>query len=316
VAANLRMEDSIFPQNLTLDEAARRIGVTQVMLTRESLIDGMVARLTGTADAYLGYTDGAWPTYAAVRARFPGKPVLGMAVFASGLAEGYDGEAGDVTQAQMPGCVKRSIAAGYARPVVYASVSAMGGYLAAVSGAGIPRSGVRLLSAHYGAGKHVCGPASCGLVSVAMDGTQWTDTAPGAGGSLIDESTLAPGFFGGTVSATGPASWDAADKAAFAAQVSANRNIVAEATLWWLNNAVAGNVTTGMTPAQAAQVKAFHDAVHALVPVIPPLPTLAELAAAVVAALPPAAMGGLTKNDVEAAVEDAFARAFPGPAPA
>jgi hypothetical protein len=322
MAATLRMEDSVFPQNLTLAQAARRLGHARSLrhpfaggTSREVLLGELVAALTGTADAYLGYTDGAWPTYAAVRARFPSKPVLPMAVFSSGVAEGYDGEPGDITAAAMPGCVQRSLAAGMWRPVVYASVSNMGGYLAALHGAGLNQAAhFRLLSAHYGAGKHICGPATCDLISVPMDGTQWTDATVGSGGSRIDESALNPDFFGGTVSATGPASWDAADKTAFAAQMASVgvRDAGALAVLWWLTHGLSG-ATTGMTPGQMAQVQAFHDAAAALVP---PLPTLAEFAAAVVAALPPAAVGGVTKADVEAAVGAEFAKAFPGPAPA
>ena len=82
-----------------------------------------------------------------------------------------------------------------ARPVLYASVSRMStvwGYLHARS---IPRASVRLWSAHYGAGKHICGPATCKLIAEQMDATQWTDTAPGAGGSKVDETLLAPDFF-------------------------------------------------------------------------------------------------------------------------
>jgi hypothetical protein len=55
---------------------------------------------------------------------------------------------------------------------------------------------VRLMTAHYGAGNHICGPATCNLVTVAADGTQWRDNAPGAGGSLVDESVLLDDFFG------------------------------------------------------------------------------------------------------------------------
>jgi hypothetical protein len=309
MAATLRMEDSIFPQNMTLEQSAAHLGFEAGSLQLETVLTVLASQLTGAADAYLGYTDGAWPTYAAVRARFPSKPVLPMAVFSSGLAQGYDGEPGDITPAAMPGCVKRSLAAGMWRPVVYASVSNMPAYLSALHGAGLNQAAhFRLLSAHYGAGKHICGPATCGLISVPMDGTQWTDAAAGAGGTLIDESALNLGFFGGNVSATGPASWDAADRAAFAAAINADRDYGATATLWWLTHAVQGAVTPAMNPAQVADVKAFRAAVLALVPA---LPTLAEFAAAVVAALPPAAVGGLTRADVEAAVGAEFAKAFP-----
>ena len=64
-----------------------------------------------------------------------------------------------------------------------------------LAGAGIARSSVRLLSAHYKWGQHICGPGTCGLVHIPMDGTQWTDSAPGNGG-LVDASVLVNDFFG------------------------------------------------------------------------------------------------------------------------
>jgi peptidoglycan hydrolase-like protein with peptidoglycan-binding domain len=88
-------------------------------------------------DAYLGYVDGQWPTAAALKAIFPGKPLSGL---------------------------------------------------------GIARSEVRLVSAHYDAGEHICGPSTCKLISVAMDGTQWTDKANGVGGTQIDASVLQDEF--------------------------------------------------------------------------------------------------------------------------
>jgi hypothetical protein len=303
----LRMEDSIFPQNLTLDEAAVRLG-TYPDASLDVILEALAATLTSDADAYLGYTDGNWPTYAAVLARFPSKPVLSMAVFASGLAEGYDGEPGDITPAAMPGCVRKSLAAGYRLPVVYASVSNVPAYLAALHAAGLAQgSDFRLLSAHYGSGQHVCGPATCGWPGVpACDGTQWTDAGAGAAGSLIDLSALNDDFFtGGAVSATGPASWDAADKTAFAAITDANRDYTAAAGLWWLDKALRNTVTTGMSAPQAALVRDAHAALTALLPAVPDAD---EIAAAVVAALPPGT-AGLTQEDVEAAVRAVFAEA-------
>jgi hypothetical protein len=53
-----------------------------------------------------------------------------------------------------------------------------------------------LLSAHYGSGNHVCGPLTCRYPDVPpCDGTQWTDAAPGANGSQIDQSVLLGNFF-------------------------------------------------------------------------------------------------------------------------
>jgi|ERR1022692_2078097 hypothetical protein len=163
----LTMQDSIYPQNLTPG-----------------------------ADAYLAYVNGKWPTYKAVVARFPGKHVLGMAVTAGVDAEGCDCEQWDLTAGQVPPFVKAQMARGVYRPVVYASASNIPAVLADLTAAGIPRSDIRLLSAHYGAGEHICGPAGCKYPGVPpCDGTQWTDAAPGAGGSKIDQSWLLANFF-------------------------------------------------------------------------------------------------------------------------
>jgi hypothetical protein len=162
-----------------------------------------VGNLTPGADAYLGYTDGHWPTYEALRQRFGGSAhVLSMAVFPSDDAVGCDREPGDLNVTDIAGWVKRQLARGVWRPVVYASASNMGACLGALIGTGVPLDGFRLLSAHYGAGKHICGPHTCGLVNADMDGTQWTDSAPGANGSLIDESVLLDDFFGGDMPLT------------------------------------------------------------------------------------------------------------------
>jgi hypothetical protein len=157
-----------------------------------------LANLTPEADAYLGYVDGRWPTYHALVARFPGKPVLSMAVSADADALGCDREPGDLTASDVPPWVKRQLARGVQRPVVYASASNIPAILSAMRAAGISRADIRLLSAHYGAGRHICGPGTCAIPGVpACDGTQWTDRAPGTNGTLIDESILNDDFFSG-----------------------------------------------------------------------------------------------------------------------
>lgn len=138
------------------------------------------------ADAYAGYVDGHFANVAQIRARFPGKRVLPIAVFAADDAEAADCEPGDMMPSQLPAWVKRQQARGVHRPVVYASISQMPAVLAALTAGGITRAQVRLWSAHYGAGKHIC---------AGMDGTQWRDNAPGVNGTLIDESLLSGDFF-------------------------------------------------------------------------------------------------------------------------
>lgn len=151
------------------------------------------ANLPPGADAYAGYVDGRWPDFQAEVRRFPHARILGIAVRAADDAEACDCENGDLTPGQVPGWVRRQLRRGVRRPVVYASASVMASIVALLRGAGINRSQVRLWSAHYGHGKHICSPGSCGYP--AVDGTQWTDTAAGENGSRVDESLLAADFF-------------------------------------------------------------------------------------------------------------------------
>ncbi|HMH92930.1 MAG TPA: hypothetical protein VK586_17820, partial [Streptosporangiaceae bacterium] len=110
-----------------------------------------VANLPVGADAYLGYVDGRFATFPALKRAFPASHLLDLAVFSSGDATGCDCEPGDLRPDQVPGWVARQIARGVYRPVVYASASAMPGVLAVMEAAGIHRSLVRVLTAHYGA---------------------------------------------------------------------------------------------------------------------------------------------------------------------
>jgi peptidoglycan hydrolase-like protein with peptidoglycan-binding domain len=147
-------------------------------------------------DAYLGYVDGEWPTAPELKTQFPGRSIVSLTVLGGdAVADGCDVESGDLTPASGARWVQRRIGQGEWRPIVYASVLAMSGVLSALSGVGIARADVRLLSAHYGAGQHICGPSTCKLISIAMDGTQWTDTAAGVGGTQIDASVLEDDFF-------------------------------------------------------------------------------------------------------------------------
>jgi hypothetical protein len=153
-----------------------------------------VSALPNGADAYAGYVDGRWPTFAALKHRFSGSGahLLSIAVFASGDADCLDIEPGDAANAQAPGWVKRQLAGGAARPCLYTSAGNVDALVTMLTGAGLPRAKVRLWSAHYGQGSHICGPGTCGLTRHACDGTQWTDAV--RGGSL-DESVLLRDFF-------------------------------------------------------------------------------------------------------------------------
>ncbi len=164
----LDMADSIYPQNLP---------------------DGWAA--------YLGYVDGEWPTAAAVRARFPAAKIVTLTVVGGhAVADGCDRESGDLSPDTAARWVSRRLAEGAQRPIVYASVSNVRAVLDAFAVVGVRRSQVRLLSAHYQAGKHICGPATCRFPDVpACDGTQWTDSEPGVNDNPIDASELEADFF-------------------------------------------------------------------------------------------------------------------------
>jgi hypothetical protein len=155
----------------------------------------VVANLPSGYDAYLGYADGDWPTAKLLRAKFPAAELVVLTVTGNTIigADGCDIESGDLTTAGGVSWANRKMAAvpGF-RPVLYASVGAMDGVLEALGAAKIRRDRVRLLSAHYGAGAHICGPVSCGEVQVEMDGTQWTNQF---GFPNVDMSVVAEDFF-------------------------------------------------------------------------------------------------------------------------
>lgn len=148
------------------------------------------------AQAYAAYVDGAigdQPNYAYIVKTFPKAYHLSIALYASNNADALDVEPGAASPSDVPGWYSRQKSRGVQRPCVYASVSTMAGsILSVLSEANIARSDVRLWSAHYGLGQHICGPASCGAVSVGMDGTQWTSNALGRN---LDQSLLQPNFF-------------------------------------------------------------------------------------------------------------------------
>jgi hypothetical protein len=150
---------------------------------------------TGAA-AYAGYVDGSignQPNYAFIVSAFPKAEHLSIALFSSDNADALDVESGASVPADVPAWWTRQRARGITRPVVYASASAMNDdILPVLSGAKIARTTVRLWTAHYGAGEHICGPGTCGLLSENADGTQWTPTA---GGLVLDQSLLLEDFF-------------------------------------------------------------------------------------------------------------------------
>jgi hypothetical protein len=173
----------------------------------------IVANLPPGYPAYLGYADGKFNTAAELAKRFPAAElvlltVTGQTAGTHGVrvSSGADSEPGDLTATDAVAWVMTSAREGL-RPVIYASTVGVADYgmpavLSALRDAGIGRHEVRLLSAHYGWGPHICGPDSCQLINVEMDGTQWTTMAKGLNGTDVDMSMLADDFFGPPLSET------------------------------------------------------------------------------------------------------------------
>ena len=149
---------------------------------------------SGAGYAYAGYVGGHWPNYAEIKAKFPTSNVLSIAISASEVAECLDVENGDATISQVPTWLYGMLSAGAVRPCLYASVSQMDALIKQVQTV-INVSGVRLWSAHYGQGEHICGPSTCKQMSITADGTQWTDKAMGRD---LDQSVLFSNFFSAT----------------------------------------------------------------------------------------------------------------------
>jgi hypothetical protein len=163
-----------------------------------SMYDGAFNnQFPASPQAVAGYVDGGignQPNYAWIVSAFPGASHLSIALFAGHDADCLDVEPGAASPSDIPGWHARQVRRGIARPVIYASASVMNEQvLPVLSRAGIARPSVRLWSAHYGLGEHICGPRSCGALSVDADGTQWTQAAMGR---VLDQSLLLGDFFG------------------------------------------------------------------------------------------------------------------------
>lgn len=148
-----------------------------------------VANLPAGGDAYAGYVGGSWPTYKAVCSRFPGVPVLSIAVNAQEDADCLDMERGDASLTDFPVWQERQRRRGVTRPCGYTSQANLGTFKLVLAQASIVRTSVRAWSAHYtGSKPHICSPTSCNAAMVC-DGTQW------ASNDRYDTSQLVDSFF-------------------------------------------------------------------------------------------------------------------------
>jgi hypothetical protein len=163
------------------------------------------------AAAYAAYVDGGignQPNYAHIVAAFPKARHLSVALFSKNNADALDVEPGAAWPAETAiAWYAAQRARGLARPCLYASVSTRQEFAVPVIGAGgIPRAAVRLWTAHYGKGEHICGPKTCRQLSIDADGTQWTANALGRD---LDQSLLLGDFFNVPTPTppTPPANW-------------------------------------------------------------------------------------------------------------
>ena len=147
--------------------------------------------------AVAGYVDGGigdQPNYQWLVGHFPHAHHLSIALYPSHDADCLDVERGAASPDSAAAWYAGQVARGITRPCLYASADAMeSDILPIIKAAGFPREKVRLWSAHYGQGEHICGPRSCGLMSIDADGTQWTSNAMGRN---LDQSILNDNFFG------------------------------------------------------------------------------------------------------------------------
>lgn len=145
------------------------------------------------ARAVAGYVGGRWPTFKALVVGWPKAWRLSIAVNASERAHCLDVENGDATPEQAPPWAKEALGRGVKRPVIYCSASVVDQVVGLLEAAGVHRSQVRVWSAHYGRGRHLCGPSTCGEVhSTDVDATQYDDRALGRN---LDVSVLRRSFF-------------------------------------------------------------------------------------------------------------------------
>lgn len=148
------------------------------------------------AAAYAAYVDGGignQPNYGYITEAFPGAQHLSIALFPDDNADALDVEPGAAPPESAAAWYAVQRARGLARPCLYASADAMEEFaVPLIEATLIPRDAVRLWSAHYGAGEHICGPKTCGAMSIDADGTQWTNNALGLD---LDQSLLLGDFF-------------------------------------------------------------------------------------------------------------------------
>ncbi len=177
-------------------------------------IDDSLYPPAGPGVCFAGYVDGTLgdqPDYQWLTQNRAGSPILSIALFPANDAMCLDIEFGAASPESAADWYERQRSRGITRPALYASADTMESEVVPViTAAKIARESVRLWTAHYGAGEHICGPSSCKLLSIDADGTQWTENAVVDGQARdLDQSLLLAGLFGDPKPAPPPAeSWE------------------------------------------------------------------------------------------------------------
>lgn len=150
-----------------------------------TMFDNINVGAIGVGDEEAGYVNGRWPTWSALVAEFPHKPVLSIAVNAAVRADALDIEKGDATIGQAAGWFHGWVRRIVDKPIFYISASLAPALIAALTAAGIPRDAYYLWTAHYTYTAHLCGP-QCREGNFNADMTQWTDRI-GGDESLVED---------------------------------------------------------------------------------------------------------------------------------
>ena len=137
--------------------------------------------------AYAGYVNGEYTTWPLLKKRFPRSRLLPITITLNDLvwAQCLDIENGDATPDQAPRFINL---VPNALRMLYISRDSVPDLMQIMGAAKIERNRWKLWTAHYGFGKHICGPWTCKLPFQA-DGTQWVDWGE------WDESLLDDNFF-------------------------------------------------------------------------------------------------------------------------
>ena len=97
----------------------------------DAIYPSTIPTSAGVPDYAAGYIDGRWPSYTAMRDRFPSATSVSITVFGSQAAQVADCESGDLTVAQAAAWAEAKVASGVV-PTIYCSFATWGAAKSAV----------------------------------------------------------------------------------------------------------------------------------------------------------------------------------------